>query len=270
MSEATHNQDDVNFFNACRNGDLETCKTLLKSINILKISKKTFSTRSPEFISKKVLAQYYTPLLIAISNQHVPIVKLLLENGFDPNQSTIHIHLKTPIHVAIALGRITTEYFDIIKMLVRYGANTLSKDQSGYTPLHLSVLVSPKVLEFVLQFYPILHFNEKDHKHPNGKGLLHTAASIFRGHERIEILFQNIPTLLNVVNDTDNESNTALHYAARKGIVKNCEILLYHGANPFLKNNRNTTPIEYLDLHQCLELEKLFSFHSKKYLLALL
>lgn len=47
-----------------------------------------------------------------------------------------------------------------------------------------------------------------------------------------------------VVNATDKWGFTPLHEAAQKGRTQLCALLLAHGADPFMKNQENQTPIE--------------------------
>ena len=46
------------------------------------------------------------------------------------------------------------------------------------------------------------------------------------------------------VNKTDSDGNTPLHYAAMKNAVDVMKVLLRHGANPFKKNRRGSTPLD--------------------------
>ena len=69
-----------------------------------------------------------TALYVASENGQIDIVKILLENGANPNLQE-NVHGETPLMVATKIGRI-----DIMKILLENGANPLIKDYEGNTP----------------------------------------------------------------------------------------------------------------------------------------
>lgn len=70
-----------------------------------------------------------TPLVLASGNGCLLIVKLLLENGANPNIQIRKSGMITPLHNACAWG-----CNDCVKVLIKYGANINLKDIDGHKP----------------------------------------------------------------------------------------------------------------------------------------
>jgi ankyrin repeat protein len=77
-----------------------------------------------------------TPLHLAARAQAYDCVEMLLRKGnADPNIGDFD--KRTPLHAAV--GKSARSY-DIIELLVSWGADVNTKDQYGYTPLHIAAL----------------------------------------------------------------------------------------------------------------------------------
>lgn len=78
----------------------------------------------------------FTPLHLAARTSNIECVELLLRDGnADPNAEDFD-H-RTPLHAAVGKA---DSAFDIIELLISWGANVNSKDVYGFTPLHLAAL----------------------------------------------------------------------------------------------------------------------------------
>ena len=73
-----------------------------------------------------------TALHVAILQPNINIVKILLENGFDPNAKTIR-NGYTPLHNAVAVNNV-----EAARLLLQYGANKNIRALNGLTPLDLA------------------------------------------------------------------------------------------------------------------------------------
>lgn len=73
-----------------------------------------------------------TPLHYASSNNNVEIVKLLLENGANPN--SVNSHLETPLHLAVGEGADSK----VVSLLLDYNASTHMFDDENQTPLDIA------------------------------------------------------------------------------------------------------------------------------------
>lgn len=84
------------------------------------------------------------PLLLASLLERLDIVKLLVNNDADVDIKTEYG--STPLHVALKLGHYAktrggeSEFFDIARLLIHYGAKDVNtKDEDGTTPLLLAL-----------------------------------------------------------------------------------------------------------------------------------
>ncbi|XP_028131629.1 transient receptor potential channel pyrexia isoform X1 [Diabrotica virgifera virgifera] len=120
-------------------------------------------------VNTKTKDKEQTPLHLAAESGYVDCIEILLDNGADANirnhrqQSPLHLAARaqaydcvemllrkgnsnpnmgdcdkrTPLHCAV--GKAARSY-DIIEILVNYGADINTKDQYGYAPLHIAAL----------------------------------------------------------------------------------------------------------------------------------
>ena len=85
-------------------------------------------TKKPDDIEPEKL---FTPLLIAATNGHIDVVRVLLIHGANPNIQ--NVDGVTPLHNSIFEGHVET-----VKLLLEYGANPAVYDRLGNTPIDLA------------------------------------------------------------------------------------------------------------------------------------
>lgn len=78
----------------------------------------------------------FTPLHLAARTSSLECVELLLRDG-NAEANTEDFDHRTPLHAAIGKA---DSAFDIIELLISWGANVNAKDVYGFTPLHLAAL----------------------------------------------------------------------------------------------------------------------------------
>jgi len=122
---------------SARNGDLEKVEELLKKGVDPKWKGAPFST---------------TPLLhraikcmgTALEQNQVAIIKLLLEEGFDPN--VVSNQRKDSALILLSYCKSNVEVIEVAELLISYGADPSYKNQEGYSAFSLSVFRGNEVL----------------------------------------------------------------------------------------------------------------------------
>ena len=164
------------------------------------------------------------PLHWAVLNGNLEKVKESIKSGVDVNSTYFRGHGKTALHLAKDL--------EIVKLLIKQGANVNAKDRKGKTPLHHLV----NQLEIVkLLIKQGANVNAKDRK---GKTPLHHLVN------QLEIAKLLIKQGANV-NAKDEKGKTPLHLADHLDIVK---ILVKNGANVNAKDKFGNSPLFYKSL----------------------
>ncbi|KLI32296.1 ankyrin repeat domain-containing protein, partial [Brachyspira hyodysenteriae] len=82
------------------------------------------------YIETKLENNHLTALMIACSQNHTEIVRILLENGYDPNYKNQKGETALIYSAFIKNAKPSTE---IIKILLEYGADINAKDNKGST-----------------------------------------------------------------------------------------------------------------------------------------
>ena len=199
------------------------------------------------------------PLLAAVSNGHLPVVKFLLEAGANVNPRN---HPSTALHVAVAcnqdkvLGELlqhgaslsdtvrdgsTCLHFaarrghaEVARILTENGADISSTDQNGYTPLHIAAYRgSTEVARYLLDRGADPTARSNDRCTP-----LHNAA--FSGNHEVAKLLCNSAT---DIAASDNDDNAPLHLAAWNGHYKTVRLLLDSGADVSQPGQYGRTPL---------------------------
>ncbi|MDR1235676.1 MAG: ankyrin repeat domain-containing protein [Holosporaceae bacterium] len=225
---------------------------------------------------------YYNeiPLHIALKNNQIGIVKLLLDKGADTN--TKDSQGEFPLHIAVKNNQI-----DIVSSLLRvrksspkFGINRQYREtdprfggldpdirnSQGETPLHIAVTNSQR------EMVSCLVFNAADSSVKNSQGETPIHIAVSRGDEEIvRSLLRNCDiNLRNVEKDIRNSSGeTPLHIAVRNGNEALAELLLACAQRmrldrkPNIKNSSGDSPL-HIAINNCNEaMVRLLSTHDK-------
>ncbi|XP_018113522.1 ankyrin repeat domain-containing protein 27 isoform X2 [Xenopus laevis] len=154
----------------------------------------------------------------------------------------------TPLHIAALCGQA-----QCIDLLISKGAVVNATDYLGSTPLHLSCQKGHQKIALLLLHYKA----SSDIQDNNGNTPLHLACTY--GHEDCvkALVYYNLNSCkIDMVNE---KGDTALHIAARWGYQGIIEVLLENGANTDIQNKRKDTPM------QCALNEKILTLMETVY-----
>ena len=161
----------------------------------------------------------WTPLHVAIHEEHPNIVLLLLEGGADTE--TRSESDETALYMASSLGR-----DDIVRQLISHGADLAAECQT------LEVVPDPTSRSQSPSKWTPLHVASCYGKTPVTRILLEHGAN---------------------PNAPDNKGSTALHWALSSREVMVGELLLEYGANADVRNKNGWTLLHMAAYHVCLQ-----------------
>ncbi|MBD0391720.1 ankyrin repeat domain-containing protein [Wolbachia endosymbiont of Pentalonia nigronervosa] len=220
---------DINYLFSFRDGYINNACTLLHICVRYGLEKIINALLAIEGININAVDNRYgeTPLHIAVEIGYENIVKILLKNGADVN--AVDKNSVTPLHLAARGG-----YVEVVENLLLEGANINAVDSEyGATPLHIAAESGYiNILGILLKKGADINAIDKKAETP-----LHVAAR--NNHiEVVKVLLENKAD----VDAININKATPLHWAAKNGYIKLVEALLKNNANAFLKDKNNKIP----------------------------
>jgi ankyrin repeat protein len=140
------------------------------------------------------------------------------------------------IHTAATLGRVA----EIESILAEKPEFVNAKDEEGYTPLHLAVLVSGNKEAVKILIAKGANVNGRNN---TGATPLHMALTSLGDKEMVRLLVDNGADV-NLTEDTIGA--TPLHFAVYEGYKDTVEFLISKGANINAKDKIGGTPLHHL------------------------
>ena len=171
------------------------------------------------------------------------ILRILLENGADPNPISKHTGQETPLHYAAEAGGI-----DAIQVLLDAGVDVDVRVGQGWTPLMLTIKEGEPGTR--TEVATLLLDNGAD---PN----LQDVSGFTALHDATRTSAEVISLLIERGVDMDIQSDsgdTALHLAARANRVEAVGILIEHGASLELKNGNDETALDVARQNESAEI----------------
>jgi len=120
-----HNKDSM-LLMCCRNGQPELLDYFLNHVE-------------PDFVNYAAEIDGFNAIFASVESDRPECIKILAEYGINLNQHTAKdnpiLKFATPLHLAAYYNRVKST-----ELLIELGANLMSKDLNGHTPLHLAVI----------------------------------------------------------------------------------------------------------------------------------
>ena len=178
-----------------------------------------------------IYGDFGSPLLAALSRNHIQIAELLLQHG--AKVGARGLGEKTLLHLAITeLMRVDGDVSDAVSFLLKHGADANSRADDLSTPLVLHMETDEldfKVVELLLKHGANVNYMAGDCLTP-----LYMAVR--------EGDFEVVELLLKHGADV-NSRDLPLHMAVRRGNFEVVELLLKHGADLHSRDEKGKTPM---------------------------
>ena len=167
-------------------------------------------------IARSPHALHLTPLYFAVKSNNYDEVKLLLDNGANPNEKLFDKYESLIIFIAIK-----NKNYNMAKLILDYNANLGLYDKAVGYPIHEAVKNEDYEMVKLLI----------DYKSPiNVKTSFHKA---------------RITNFMKTTYPSDYGEKTPLHYAVIKNNHKIAKLLIENGANINITDSGKNTPIQY-------------------------
>ncbi|XP_042313630.1 poly [ADP-ribose] polymerase tankyrase-2 isoform X3 [Sceloporus undulatus] len=220
-------------FEACRNGDVERVKRLVRPENVN---------------GRDTAGRKSSPLHFAAGFGRRDVVEYLLQSG-------ANVHARDdggliPLHNACSFG-----HAEVVNLLLRHGADPNARDNWNYTPLHEAAIKGKIDVCIVL----LQHGADPTIRNTDGRTALDladpSAKAVLTGEYKKDELLESarsgneeklmaLLTPLNVnCHASDGRKSTPLHLAAGYNRVKIVQLLLQHGADVHAKDKGDLVPL---------------------------
>ena len=178
-------------------------------------------------------------MLLAIDHDHLNIVELLLEEGYDIETQNDDKEYTTPLMYATIKGN-----YEIVKYLLSRGAHVNAIDYLSLTPLAMACRLK------YLSIADLLLENGAD---PNNFSVI-----TMEEDRRVKMKFKDVDDEKSAVRNRTSYFNTATYEAAANGLTELVARLVANGADVNTKSSTGRTPLSgaahygYLDTVQLL------------------
>jgi ankyrin repeat protein len=179
-----------------------------------------------------------TPLHFAASEGHLEIARMLLEHKADVN--ALGIEGSTPLHKASQGSQSCgggLEMVQLVRLFLDNGADPHVRDDNGSTPLHFAV--SKGHLEVTRMLLEL----KADVNSFNGEGLTPLQRALEGPREGYPDFMRLLLDHGANVNVHDNRRSTLLHFAASEGHLEVARMLLERKANVNALDDEGSTPL---------------------------
>ncbi|KAG8435238.1 hypothetical protein GDO86_013259 [Hymenochirus boettgeri] len=239
-------------FEACRNGDVERVRKLLRGENVN---------------SRDTAGRKSTPLHFAAGFGRKDVVEYLLQRG--ANVHACDDGGLIPLHNACSFG-----HAEVVNLLLRHGADPNARDNWNYTPLHEAAIKGKIDVCIVL----LQHGADPTIRNTDSRTALDlsdpSAKAVLTGEYKKDELLESarsgneekIMALITPINvnshASDGRKSTPLHLAAGYNRVKIVQLLLQHGADVHAKDKGDLVPLHNACSYGHFEVTELLVKHG--------
>lgn len=180
----------------------------------------------------------YTPMILCVSDNHIEVMKYLIESGADLNKSSGYLRM-TPLHAATTDGNV-----EMVELLINSGAKIDDQDHEGHTSLHRAIIFGQNEIAQLL----LAHGANTEIKDNNGNTALHCCIPTFARLDTQDQFTAAVRMLLKNKAEIDaqnNDGETPLHLAVLK-CPDIAQLLLNEGADFNIVNKAEQTPLKKL------------------------
>lgn len=186
-----------------------------------------------------------TPLFRAVNAGHSVVTRYLIEAG--ANVNTVRGNSTTPLH-----GACLRNDWEITAMLLDAGADINATDSDGQTPLGFAVRQGwDGLVGFLIE-------RGCDVNLPGNTGVTPFMTAVDNCYAHIARRLLTGGALIDAVDDIYGRS--ALHRATIDGYIDMVSLLLWHGADINLADNRGFTPLQFACRHGHKSIADLLKF----------
>uniref|UniRef100_A0ABD2XG59 Uncharacterized protein n=2 Tax=Trichogramma kaykai TaxID=54128 RepID=A0ABD2XG59_9HYME len=187
--------------------------------------------------------QNHSPLHLAMQCQNREVAELLLRAGADPNSvdgcGMTPLNVICENHGGVDLAKMLFELSD-----EKYRVQVDHLDEFENTPLHVALnYCHTEVAQFLLEMGANPNLADCD-----GNNALHHVCKMGQGNDDglADMIFGNDDYEPLQINARNEQGNTPLHLAVKRGTSNLIEVLLRHGADSNATNNKGMTPLHLL------------------------
>ena len=157
----------------------------------------------------------FTPFHHAAKENHIDLVKLLVNSGCDINAVDADEKQQTPLHKAAMFGHVES-----IKLLLENKANANQSDKNGCTPLQTALIYGGdiQVVKMLIEKTDLMKADK------NGQNILHTAVK-YHQVDAISLILNHEQGML-LISKADKDGFTPLHLAVNLGHLDTVESFL--------------------------------------------